>query len=165
MIRKKICMLGAFAVGKTSLVSRYVTGFFTDNYHTTVGVRIDSKDVVANDQNVKLMLWDLYGEDDFQKMRTSYLRGAAGLIYVVDGTRPDTVATALDMRRRAEEAIGRVPTMILANKSDLEPDWEIDASVVDHLAAQADIFHKTSAKTGNLVNTAFEQLTARILTS
>ena len=75
MIQKKICLLGGFAVGKTSLIRRFVTGMFSELYHTTIGVTIEKKTLLVGDQDVTLMIWDLYGEDDFQNMRESYLRG------------------------------------------------------------------------------------------
>ena len=62
MIQKKICMLGAFAVGKTSLVKRYVHSMFSDKYLSTVGVKIDKKVLHNGDSEVMLMLWDLYGD-------------------------------------------------------------------------------------------------------
>jgi small GTP-binding protein len=86
MTQKKICMLGSFSVGKTSLVARYVSSVFSDKYLTTVGVKIDKKTVAVDGADVTLLLWDIYGEDDFQKLRMSYLRGASGYLLVVDGT-------------------------------------------------------------------------------
>lgn len=110
MIQKKLCMLGAFAVGKTSLVRRFVQSLFTDKYLTTVGVKIDKKQVVCADKEVALLLWDLYGEDEFQRVQTSYLRGASGLLLVADGTRSATVDKAIELRDRAASALGRFRT-------------------------------------------------------
>ncbi|MFN6951418.1 MAG: Rab family GTPase, partial [Albidovulum sp.] len=86
MIQKKICLLGAFAVGKTSLVARFVRSTFSDKYLTTVGVKIDRKDLDLPGTPVTLMLWDLAGEDEFNTVQMSYLRGSAGLLIVADGT-------------------------------------------------------------------------------
>ena len=69
MLQKKICMLGSFAVGKTSLVQRFVKSIYSEVYQTTVGVKVDKKDVQVNGTDLTLMLWDIYGEDDYQKMR------------------------------------------------------------------------------------------------
>ena len=80
MIQKKVCLLGGFAVGKTSLVSRFVTSIFSEKYLTTVGVKVDKKLVSVNGQDVTLMLWDIYGEDEFQTVQPSYLRGASGYL-------------------------------------------------------------------------------------
>ena len=73
-------MLGSFAVGKTSLIRRFVESIYSEAYHTTVGVKIDKRVVRHNDSEVTLVLWDLYGEDEFQKMRWSYLRGDGSAI-------------------------------------------------------------------------------------
>lgn len=65
-MKKKICLLGAFAVGKTSLVQQYVHSIFSDKYHTTVGVKIEKTQVIIDDEAVDLIIWDLHGEDEFQ---------------------------------------------------------------------------------------------------
>ena len=82
MLQKKICMLGGFSVGKTSLVRRFVQSIFSETYLTTVGVKIDKKSVVLSDKTVDLILWDLAGEDDIGSFRLSYVRGASGLVLV-----------------------------------------------------------------------------------
>ncbi len=126
MLQKKICMVGAFATGKTSLVARFVTSIFSENYHTTVGVKIDKKTVNIQEKTINLILWDLYGEDEFQKVRMSYLRGSSGYLLVVDGTRKNTLDKAFDLQTRVEEAIGKVPFIMILNKWDLTDEWEID---------------------------------------
>jgi GTPase SAR1 family protein len=90
-LQKKVCMLGGFSVGKTSLVKRYVDSVFSETYLTTVGVKIDKKTVDLSDRIVNLILWDLAGEDDIASLRMSYLRGTAGYVLVADGTRPSTI--------------------------------------------------------------------------
>ena len=115
MIQKKICMLGSFAVGKTSLVRRFVESIYSEVYHTTVGVKIDKKLVRHNDTVVTLMLWDLYGEDEFQKLRWSYLRGAAGYLLVADGTRRNTLEKAFALEQRVREEVGEIPFIFVVN--------------------------------------------------
>jgi len=105
MIQKKICLLGGFGVGKTSLVSRFVHSIFSDKYLTTVGVKIEKKSLVLNEQELDLVIWDLYGEDDFQKVRMSYLRGASGYLLVADGTRRTTLDTAMSLHEAAVRTI------------------------------------------------------------
>lgn len=163
MIQKKVCMLGATAVGKTSLVSRYVHSIFSEKYLTTVGVKIDKKSVGSGEQQVELILWDLYGEDAFQKMRTSYLRGAAGYLLVIDGTRRDTLDLALDLRDSAERAIGRVPFILVVNKADLAPRWEVNDAMLSDLSKRGWSIVRTSAKTGEGVEEAFGALTRAVL--
>lgn len=162
-LKKKICMVGAFAVGKTSLVRQYVESIFSEKYLSTVGVKIDKKQLVVQDRTMDLIIWDLHGEDDFQSLRMSYLRGASGCIYVADGTRGATLETALELRQRVEAAIGPTPAILALNKCDLEEFWE-----VDHLTIPADgeknlSILRTSAKTGQSVEAAFEALAAMIM--
>ncbi|MBT5830208.1 MAG: GTP-binding protein, partial [Candidatus Latescibacteria bacterium] len=120
MMQKKVCMLGAFAVGKTSLISRYVHSMFSDKYQTTVGVKIDKKVVSVGEHDMTLILWDVYGEDDFMKLRMSYLRGAAGYFLVADGTRKETLDVAEDLKARVTDSLGDVPFILLLNKADLQ---------------------------------------------
>lgn len=164
MIQKKICMLGSFAVGKTSLVARFVTSIFSDKYLTTVGVKIDKKTVSVAGQEVNLMLWDIYGEDEFQKLQMSYLRGAAGYLLVVDGTRRATLDKALELRQRVEGELGNVPAVVLVfNKTDLADEWEIDDGAIESLTASGLTIIRASAKTGEGVEEAFLTLAGKIV--
>jgi small GTP-binding protein len=165
MLQKKICMLGAFAVGKTSLVSRYVKSIFSENYLTTVGVKIDKKTVTVDSTEVNLILWDLAGEDEFVQLQTSYLKGSAGYILVADGTRFDTLLKAFTLQRKAEEAVGKVPFALVMNKADLQKQWEIDESQIRGPREQRWLIQYTSAKTGENVEEIFQRLTERILQS
>jgi hypothetical protein len=161
--KKKICLIGAFAVGKTSLVTRYVYSFFSETYLTTVGVRIEKKTLTLNGGSMDLIIWDIHGEDDFQTVSMTYLRGASGCFYVADGTRPATVDTVLKLRRRAEAAIGPTPSVLAINKSDLAGRWQIDPRIQVRLTADNLFVVHTSAKTGERVEAAFHQLAAGIM--
>ncbi|MBI4851207.1 MAG: GTP-binding protein [Acidobacteria bacterium] len=163
MIQKKVCMLGAFATGKTSLVARFVKSIFSDKYHTTVGVKIDKKVLKFNEQDVMLMLWDLAGEDEFNKVQMSYLRGSAGYILVVDGTRRSTLDKAFSLQKNVEETIGKIPCVLVLNKSDLLDDWEIDSNTVEELVNKGLSIIKGSAKTGEGVEELFLSLTQKIM--
>jgi len=158
MIQKKICMLGAFAVGKTSLVWRFVKSIFSEDYHTTLGVTIERKEVSVGEQVVNMVLWDLAGESEFQKVRNVYFRGAAGYLLVVDGTRLGTLTTALDLQERIAELIGPVPFVLLLNKADLHAEWEIPEETTGDLVERGWVVVRTSAKTGEGVNEAFVAL-------
>ncbi|MCL4846265.1 MAG: GTP-binding protein [Acidobacteria bacterium] len=163
MIQKKVCMLGGFAVGKTSLVSRFVHSIFSDKYLTTLGVKIDKKAVDLGDRQVEFILWDIYGEDDFQKVRLSYLRGAAGYLLVVDGTRRETLDTALTLQQGVELAVGRLPFVVLVNKADLEDTWELNERALSKLSQRGWRVVKTSAKTGAGVQEAFAALARAVI--
>ena len=162
LMNKKVCMVGSSAVGKTSLVARFVKSIFTEKYLTTVGVKIDKKMVTVAEQEIGLVLWDLNGDDEFQKLQMTYLRGAAGYFLVADGCRQPTLETALDLQQRASSTIGDVPFVLAINKADLRAEWEIDAAAVSALAARGWRILDTSAKTGQGVEEAF-QLLARLM--
>ena len=163
MLQKKICMLGSFAVGKTSLVRRFVESIYSDVYQTTVGVKIDKKNVQVNEKEVSLVLWDIYGEDDYQKMRWTYLRGASGYLLVADGTRKATLEKAVSLEQKAREEGGGIPFVLVINKSDLIRDWEIDSALESQLAAQGWSILRSSAKTGEGVEEAFALLARKML--
>lgn len=163
MIQKKICMLGTFAVGKTSLVRRFVESVYSDKYHTTVGVKVDKKIVKVGEVETTLLLWDIEGTESEHDLRKSYLRGASGYLLVADGTRKDTVYQALTLQSRAEEAIGPVPFLLLLNKADLTDMWEIDGRERTALEQKNWKVISTSAKTGQGVEDAFIHLTEKML--
>ena len=164
MLQKKVCMLGAFAVGKTSLVRRFVDSVYSDSYHTTIGVKIDKKVVsIAGNNEVILVLWDIYGADEFQQVRMSYLRGMAGCLLVVDGTRRATLDEALAFDEKVRDVSGKAPSIIVINKSDLADDWEVEAERVGVLERAGRIVVRTSAKTGEGVQMAFNTLALAIL--
>ena len=163
MLQKKICMLGAFGVGKTSLVRRYVQSIFSETYLTTVGVKIDKKTVTVGTQPVLMLLWDIAGEDDVSPIRTSYLRGAAGYFLIADGTRAETLEVASSIQSRVASEIGPVPFLILLNKADLQESWEISGEPVQQLEKGGWRILRTSAKTGQGVEDAFQELAQRIV--
>lgn len=163
MIQKKICMLGAFAVGKTSLVSQYVSSLFSDKYLSTVGVKVDKKIVTIDTQPVTLVLWDIYGDDGFQTVQKSYLRGASGYLLVVDGTRYETFAAVRDLQQMAASVVGKAPFVLALNKADLAAEWKIDEKSLLRVADEGWKIVRTSAKTGQGVQEAFEMLTRAML--
>jgi len=162
-LQKKICMLGSFSVGKTSLVRRFVESIFSEAYHTSIGVKVDKKLVRVNDEDVTLVLWDIHGEDVYQKIRMSYLRGMSGYLLVVDGTRNQTLDDALALNERVIQEAGKVPAILVFNKSDLVDTWEIDSARESELAAAGWNICRASAKTGDSVEEVFSQLAAATL--
>lgn len=156
-------MLGGFSVGKTSLVRRYVETLFSETYLTTVGVKIDKKTVDLEGQSVSLIIWDLAGEDDLQSLRMSYLRGAAGYLLVADGTRPATLEVALGLRQRVEAEHGALPFVLLINKSDLKDQWAVEAGRLEDLRRTGWWVRSSSARTGEGVEEAFQDLAGRVV--
>ena len=163
MIQKKVCMLGGFGVGKTSLVRRYVQSIYSDTYLTTVGVKIEKKMVNVGAADVALILWDIAGEDDVSTIRTSYLRGAAGYFLVVDVTRGETLEVAKSIQARVTAEIGSVPFLFLLNKTDLKEDWDIPEQSLEDLKDAGYVVLRTSAKTGEGVEEAFQELAKRMV--
>jgi small GTP-binding protein len=163
VIQKKICMLGTFAVGKTSLVRRFVESIYSDKYHTTVGVKVDKKIVSVGAEQVTLMLWDIEGAESEYELRKSYLRGAAGYLLVADGTRADTLDKAVALQSRAEATVGAVPFLLLLNKSDLIESWNIDRHQLEGLKQRDWGVIDTSARTGSGVEEAFLILAQKVI--
>ncbi len=163
MIQKKICMVGAFGVGKTSLVSRFVHSIFSEKYQTTVGVKIDKKQLVVGGQEVMLMLWDLAGEDALTQVRPAQLRGASGDLLVVDGCRRSTLDVAVDLQSRVSGAVGGVPFIVIFNKADLRDSWEVAEADVEQTRQRGWPVLLASAKSGEGVEEAFSQIAASML--
>jgi small GTP-binding protein len=150
-------MVGAFGVGKTSLVRRFVHQVFDERYQTTLGVKIDTRIVETANQPVKFVLWDMEGADPMAtderplaRIR-SYMKGAHGLILVADGTRPVTVETALGLYHGFCQEFGTVPAILLANKADLTAEWKLDESSLPDMINS----FQTSALNGQNIENAF----------
>jgi len=164
MLQKKVCMLGASAVGKTSLVRRFVDRmFFSDVYVTTIGVRVDKKTLQVNGQDMTLVLWDVHGDDEFEKVRVSTFRGMSGYLLVADGTRRHTLEEALALSNRVAETMGKIPGVLVLNKADLKEQWEIEPDREAALASSGWKVLRTSAKTGEAVEDAFSELAKAML--
>jgi small GTP-binding protein len=164
----KVCLLGDFAVGKTSLVSRFVHDAFSDKYLSTIGVKVSRKTVavVSDDAVVELtiMLWDLAGSEEFNQMRASYLRGAAGALLVCDLARPTTLENLGSYVEDLRQVSPAAKLAVVANKMDLLADFESSLQQ-ERLAGPADFAAMlgvpcfvTSAKTGDQVEDAFRHL-------
>jgi len=128
MIQKKVCMLGAFAVGKSSLVRQYVDSIFSETYTTTIGVKIDKKSIRVNDKDTSLLLWDVYGEDSHQTVLPAYLRGMAGYILVTDPSRPNTFKSAISLHQLVQTTLGDKPFVFVLNKADIKDQWSTEPS-------------------------------------
>jgi small GTP-binding protein len=156
-------MLGAFGVGKTSLVARYVYSIFSEKYHTTIGVKIDKKIVEVGENAVNLVIWDVYGEDHQYKVQPFYIKGSSGYLLVADGTRPETLERAVSIQQRAEQVLGKLPFVLMINKSDLE--WTTPESDIKRLRDIGWTVMYTSAKTGETVEAAFGYLAQQMVNS
>jgi small GTP-binding protein len=163
MIQKKISILGAYAVGKTSLTERFVKSIFSDRYKTTVGVHIQKKTLHTGGQELTVIIWDLAGEDELLEVRSSYLRGSAGYLLVADGTRRDTLDAAVRLQRKAEQALGKAPFVLILNKTDLSAEWAVDEGTIQSLMQRGWPVVQTSAKQDIGVQQSFEMLAAKLI--
>ncbi|MDA0812788.1 MAG: GTP-binding protein [Verrucomicrobia bacterium] len=161
-LKKKLCLIGSFGVGKTILVSKYVKGIFSEKYLSTVGVMISQKTVEIGDCEVLLMVWDLAGEDDFQGLRLSFIKGASGVLFVADGTRAETLRLTQQHMERLGEFYSDIPTLLLLNKADLQDQWDIAEAHLDEVRGKVKVF-RTSAKTGENVEEAFVRITEMMI--
>lgn len=162
MIQQKICLLGSFSVGKTSLIRRYVDSLFTDKYLTTVGVKIDKKQFEFNGNTHSLMIWDIAGEDDFTSIRTAYLRGMSGYIIVIDPTRRHSYETALAIHDMVKNTVGDLPAVFALNKVDIKSTWQLEAPQHQHLQQLGHPIVETSAKQNVGVETMFLKLIEKL---
>jgi small GTP-binding protein len=161
--KKKICLLGAFGVGKTSLVQRFVHSEFDDSYHSTIGVKVDKKLLDIDGQHLTLNIWNVAGEEEFFQIPDSYVQGAHGFLFVADGTRQETVRTLRTVRSRFQEKIGPKSEVILLNKSDLAENWAITEDIEEDFSAERIPYLCTSAADGRNVEQAFELLGRQLL--
>ena len=155
--------MGAHSVGKTSLISRFVKSIFGENYHTTVGVKIDKKVMSIDGTDLIFVIWDLAGEDEYTHFRPAYLRGVAAYIIVVDGTREATIDVAFSLHQKAKMITDDAPAIFALNKSDLEDDWVLTDKHISLLESFECPVIKTSAKTGQAVEDMFYQLGLQLI--
>ncbi len=162
-LQKKICLIGDFAVGKTSLIRRYVFNTFDENYLTTIGVHITKKEIIVQNSMIKLLIWDLAGEDSFQKITPAYLAGSSGFIIVGDITRSNTL-TNLTKHLHQAKLQKQLPTVIAINKSDLIHKPSELKKIESSLALPEEIpWFFTSSKSGQNVEQLFIKLSALLL--
>lgn len=157
MITKKICLLGGVCVGKTSLARRYVYSSFSDVYQSTIGVKIHKKSLSVDDTPVNLMVWDIQGEDRYDKVLVSFLKGISGFVLVVDITQPESVTVACELAERVKTFFGNVPYVLVYSKCDLpeHPDTRVRAQT---LHEEAYGVFNTSSLDGSGVEEAFASL-------
>jgi small GTP-binding protein len=154
-------LLGDSAVGKTSLVRKYVIDVFDDKYIATIGTKVLKKEIEYKLPTrtifLTLMIWDILGQKDYKSVRTSGLRGADAAILVGDLTRPETISSISEFWYPEVESLeGDVPKIVIGNKLDLVSDIEQARSALQLVASEVDgPFFLCSAKTGENVERAF----------
>jgi len=171
-VSKKICLVGDFGVGKTSLIRRFVERQFSDQYLSTVGVKISQKQIIlpANPeqkiQSLQLMIWDLEGHTKFKTIAPSYLRGSSGAIIVADVTRQETMERVEEHIKLFLSINSQGFIIIAFNKSDLFDEEKVAQLLTTYnFSEQQRVIstYATSAKTGKDVDLIFEQLAYKIV--
>jgi small GTP-binding protein len=164
-IQKKICLLGDFGVGKTSLVNRFVEGRFDDKYLSTVGVKISRKPLKRSYGELNLLIWDLAGSNGFtSSLSENYMQGAAGAVVVCDLTRLNTLTAFQKYAKQIRSRNPKVQLVFVCNKADLMEDRTVsDTDVTTTLSElNESMFFVTSAKTGERVEDAFVHLAEKL---
>ncbi|MHA1466629.1 MAG: Rab family GTPase [Promethearchaeota archaeon] len=166
----KVLLTGAAAVGKTSLVQRFIKNRFAANYKLTVGVDILTKDVEFGPSEIAtLSIWDIGGQQRFEFIRSTFYKGAAGALLVFDLTREQTYTETRKWLTEIRQFAGSdIPFVLIGNKLDLIEDV---GEVIDRDEARSfaegegSIYIETSAKSGINVDESFTELTRRIIES
>lgn len=163
MLRFKIVLVGDTGVGKTSLVRRYVWGVFSEELPRTVGVDFYVKDLKVDGRDVRLVIWDLAGQGRFTFVRYVFYRGAKGAMVVFDLSREETFKAVTSWVWEVRQHCGVIPILLIGNKLDLER--RVKREEVEKMAKQlgVDGYAEVSAKTGQGVSEAFEELARLIL--
>ena len=170
MIKKKICLIGSFAVGKTSLVKRFVHNRFDDKYLTTIGVKISQKTLppVQHPTSSRVvqytfLVWDIAGMEKFDTIVMNYYRGASGALAVADLTRQETILQLQDICDRFRSVSPDARILILGNKQDIFQQYRETITLLKKIVSRFSAeYLLTSAKTGDGVEEAFLEL-ARII--
>ncbi|MHA1213786.1 MAG: Rab family GTPase [Candidatus Hodarchaeales archaeon] len=165
----KIIVCGAGAVGKTSLVRRYVEDKFEFNYLLTVGMDPSNRLIEIDDILVNLIIYDVAGQKRFQTLRDMFFRKAHGALLVFDLTRPETLDELYEWKEQIDEKLGkdRIPIVLIGNKSDLEDQIQIDYGMLEDRVIpefKPIKYLETSAYQDVNVRKTFELLTREILT-
>jgi len=160
-VKKKIALLGDPAVGKTSLIRRYVVDRYDDKYISTLGTKVTKKTLNLSsngeDTELTLIIWDVLGQREFRKIQDAAFEGAKGALIVFDVTRDDTFDGIEYWIEGIRRISGDIPLILLGNKIDL-----LDSFDASNAEALAEFYHtrffNTSAKTGLNVERAFLEL-------
>ncbi len=166
-LKFKIILAGDGGVGKTSLINRFVTGMFADHYKATIGVSINTKRCVVDGTKVQLQIWDVAGQSLFRHLRKNYFARAGGALLVFDLTNPQTLE---DLHSSwiddIQEQTDDIPLILLANKVDLTNMVVVlEENIVNFREKNPGVVahFSTSAKMGDNVETAFNQLISTML--
>ena len=157
-LRRKVCLLGAHGVGKTSLVRRFVEDRFDQEPESSIAIQIFKGTVELDGMSLEMMLWDPEGSDAWGQYNRSFISGASGLMFVVDATKSGTLDHLLEAQTKGRGFVGSRPAVLVVNKVDLAGDVALTTAQLD--AANKLDWHlvQASAKSGDKVSEAFTKL-------
>jgi len=159
IVQKKVCLLGNFSVGKSSLVRRYIKDRFEDKYLSTIGVKVSRKTLEREDSQLNMLIWDLVGGNELSQSETGYLVGTTGALIVCDLTRADTLETLKRYTSQVRTVNPHVAIVFLGNKVDKTKERTITSEMLTAVTTELNApFLLTSAKTGENVEAAFALL-------
>ncbi len=160
--RAKIIVVGDAAVGKTSLIVRYVKGIFNPSYIITLGVNFFIQDVQMGEKTLRLQIWDTAGQERFGPVRQKYYKGARGAILVFDLTNPKSFERLIFWIDEVKQGCGDIPMVFVGNKADLHP--KITPEQIQKFGTAHNLTYvETSAKTGMNTVKPFFFLSPKIL--
>jgi len=157
----KVIVVGDAAVGKTSLMFRFVHGSFAKDYKMTIGVNFATKLLKLDDgTNVKLSIWDTAGQERFHFLLPSYYDGSSGGLIVFDVTRRESFTNLPKWIDQVRGKVNNAPLLLIGNKADLEDLRAVQTEEARQFATQHGlVYTETSAKDGTNVNDVFAALT------
>lgn len=160
----KVVVVGNGAVGKSSMIQRYCKGIFTKDYKKTIGVDFLERQIIVNDEDVRLMLWDTAGQEEFDAITKAYYRGAQACVLVFSTTDRDSFEAISCWREKVEMEVGDIPTVLVQNKIDLLDDTVIKNEEAEGLAKRLKLrFYRASVKEDLNVNEVFKYLAEKYL--
>jgi small GTP-binding protein len=172
-MKAKVCLAGEQAVGKTSLIRRFVLDQFDDAYMATLGAKVSKKEVSIDLPNrdlrvdIDMTLWDIMGAKGFRELlKEAYFHGAQGILAVSDITRRATLDDLQAWWETVYKTAGEIPWVLAVNKNDLTDRFAYGEEEVKGVAASLKApYLFTSAKTGEKVEEAFKTLGRMIVES
>lgn len=162
-LKRKVCLLGAPGVGKSSLVRRFVEDSFDQAQDPSIAMSIFSGTVELGDVALEMMLWDPAGAESGGQYNRSFISGASGLIFVVDATQPQTLDHLLQAQSKERGFIGSRPAILVVNKVDRTSDFALSKAQIDAASKLDWRLVQASAKTGSNVGEVFTKLAELML--
>lgn len=160
----KVVVVGNGAVGKSSMIQRYCKGIFTKDYKKTIGVDFLERQIEVNNEDVRLMLWDTAGQEEFDAITKAYYRGAQACVLAFSTVDRDSFEAVESWKKKVEDEVGEIGMVIVQNKIDLIDDAVVEPEEAENLAKRLRLrFYRTSVKDNLNVEEVFRYLSEKYL--